>query len=588
MGVDAFEPPAEPATAVGFGRFRFDPARVELTREGVPVPLRPKTYALLGLFLASPGRVLGKTELLATLWPKVVVTEDSLVQCVGELRAALCEDGARFVVTVPRRGYRFDAELRADAAPAAAAAPPAHAAAHDDGMAASAAGATPQERAGLRAGTRPLAALLVLVVVAALGALLATRGPAQAGMDQALAQRRSVALLPLRASGADAGPEFADAVAEVLIGDIARLPGTLVIARASAAAAAARESDTRRIGQMLGVAYLLAGTLAREGETVELALQFVAADTGAVLWSERWRHASADPQAWPREVSLRVARALDLRLTHAAAGRDAAGRARAAGVVDAMAQADALLRRSTAPGDVREARARFEAALAADPRASHAWAGLALSLLSEVQGRWGDDPARQTARPAAAVEAALALDPESALAHYARGHLLMVQGDVEAALAAYRQVLARNPSDAWAHARVGAALLALGRFDQVEAPVARARQLSPLEGTQVAFGQVTAATADFHRGRDDAAYQRCREAALANPQNASAWAMMAAIDALHGRPEAAAKAMARLRQLRPQWTVAGVRALQGTTAPALAAGQSRYVEGLAAAGLPPG
>ena len=47
-------------------------------------------------------------------------------------------------------------------------------------------------------------------------------------------------------------------------------------------------------------------------------------------------------------------------------------------------------------------------------------------------------------------------------------------------------------------------------------------------------------------------------------------------------------AMPPRRQLRPQWTVAGVRALQGTPAPALAAGQSRYVEGLAAAGLPPG
>jgi tetratricopeptide (TPR) repeat protein len=90
-------------------------------------------------------------------------------------------------------------------------------------------------------------------------------------------------------------------------------------------------------------------------------------------------------------------------------------------------------------------------------------------------------------------------------------------------------VLALNPSDAWAHARVAAALLALGRFDEVAAHVERARRLSPLESRQVSFGRAVAGAAHFHKGEDDAAYQQFHAAALANPNNATAWALMASL-----------------------------------------------------------
>ena len=115
MGVDELESRRTPAAAVRFGEFRLDPVRAEFTRAGQPVALRPKTYALLNVFAASPGRVLGKDELLAALWPKAVVTEGSLTQCVGELRAALGEHGDNLIRTVSRQGYRFDAEVLPDA-----------------------------------------------------------------------------------------------------------------------------------------------------------------------------------------------------------------------------------------------------------------------------------------------------------------------------------------------------------------------------------------------------------------------------------------------------------------------------------------
>jgi DNA-binding winged helix-turn-helix (wHTH) protein len=101
-----------------FGPFALDVARRELRRAGQVVPLRPKGFDLLAFLASRPREVLDKDQLLAAVWPGVVVTDDSLTQCVHELRAALGDSGATLLHTVPRRGYRFDADVRAGAAPA--------------------------------------------------------------------------------------------------------------------------------------------------------------------------------------------------------------------------------------------------------------------------------------------------------------------------------------------------------------------------------------------------------------------------------------------------------------------------------------
>ena len=117
-----------PSPTVGavsrFGPFALDSGRAELTRDGVTIGLRPKTYALLTHFAAHPGVVLAKADLLAAVWPGVVVNEESLSQCVRELRAALGDEGAALIKTVPRRGYMLDAPVHAASAQAHPGAPP--------------------------------------------------------------------------------------------------------------------------------------------------------------------------------------------------------------------------------------------------------------------------------------------------------------------------------------------------------------------------------------------------------------------------------------------------------------------------------
>ncbi|MDB5829281.1 MAG: transcriptional regulator, partial [Variovorax sp.] len=94
-----------------FGEFEIDTSAAILRRGGVEVRLRRQTWQLLCLLVANPGRLCSKAELFSALWPNSVVVEDSLVQCVGELRKALGDVDRSMVRTVARLGYRFEAPM---------------------------------------------------------------------------------------------------------------------------------------------------------------------------------------------------------------------------------------------------------------------------------------------------------------------------------------------------------------------------------------------------------------------------------------------------------------------------------------------
>jgi len=90
-----------------FGRYVLDHQRGCLLAGDEEITLRPKTFEFLRYLASNPGRLVSKDELLAAIWPNVVVTEDSLFQCVAELRRALQDHDQHLIKTVRRRGYRF-------------------------------------------------------------------------------------------------------------------------------------------------------------------------------------------------------------------------------------------------------------------------------------------------------------------------------------------------------------------------------------------------------------------------------------------------------------------------------------------------
>jgi DNA-binding winged helix-turn-helix (wHTH) protein/Tol biopolymer transport system component len=97
-----------------FGPFQIDVANRLLLRDGAPVALPPKVFEALYVLVENSGRVLEKGELMSRLWPDCFVEEGNLTQTIFQLRKALGESGAnqQYIETIPRRGYRFIAEIK--------------------------------------------------------------------------------------------------------------------------------------------------------------------------------------------------------------------------------------------------------------------------------------------------------------------------------------------------------------------------------------------------------------------------------------------------------------------------------------------
>ena len=98
---------ALPAKSYRFGRFVVDARSGGLRRDEAPVPLRPKSFDVLVYFARNRGRLVTKDELLDHVWGNIVVTENSLTQCISDVRQALEDHDQTIIETVAKRGYIF-------------------------------------------------------------------------------------------------------------------------------------------------------------------------------------------------------------------------------------------------------------------------------------------------------------------------------------------------------------------------------------------------------------------------------------------------------------------------------------------------
>jgi TolB-like protein/tetratricopeptide (TPR) repeat protein len=100
-----------------FEGYTLDRTRGTLLRDDREIELRPKSFDVLCFLVDNAGRLASKDEIIGTVWPNVVVTDDSIKQCISELRLALGDGDQRIIKTVPRRGYLFAASLDGPGAP---------------------------------------------------------------------------------------------------------------------------------------------------------------------------------------------------------------------------------------------------------------------------------------------------------------------------------------------------------------------------------------------------------------------------------------------------------------------------------------
>ncbi|MEP7339442.1 MAG: transcriptional regulator, partial [Acidobacteriota bacterium] len=97
-----------------FGSFRLDRQERLLQRDGATISLTPKAFDLLLALLERAGKLVEKEELFQSVWPDTMVEESNLSSNIALIRKALGDgtNGERYIETVPKRGYRFVAEVR--------------------------------------------------------------------------------------------------------------------------------------------------------------------------------------------------------------------------------------------------------------------------------------------------------------------------------------------------------------------------------------------------------------------------------------------------------------------------------------------
>jgi TolB-like protein/DNA-binding winged helix-turn-helix (wHTH) protein/Tfp pilus assembly protein PilF len=475
-----------------FDDFTVDLARAELLHCGKQVSLRPKSFDALRYLIESRGRLATKDELVQALWPRTIVTEDSLVKCIQDVRAALHDDGHRYIKTVPRRGYMFDSPVSLErAAPEREPALGTKSAASidlgkpPDGDRLAAAETNPKHEptlgidAGPRGGRRRLAAWIVgaaaIASVVTLGMLLLRRE--QTAEPPVL--RRSIAVLPLENLSPDPEHEyFAAGIHESILNQLAQIEDVKTISRTSMLRYAATERSTREIARELNVQTVMEGSVRYADGRVLVTAQLIDPVTDTHLWSEEYYRPLADIFAIQTDIAQRIAAALNVELS-------VADRSRLATVPTRSPEAYQLYLRGRyhwdrwTIGEASRSVEYFEQAIRHDPEFALAYAGLA-DAFAALDGLAGAPPAELMPKADAAVSRALQIDPALPEAYIARAMIKhFYTWDYAGGNADFEHAIALNPDSAAAHHLYGKNLPVTGEFAKAFAEFERALQLEP-------------------------------------------------------------------------------------------------------------
>jgi TolB-like protein len=296
---------------------------------------------------------------------------------------------------------------------------------------------------------------------------------------------KSVAVLPFLDMSEKKDQEyFSDGLSEELIDHLARAPDLKVIARTSSFQFKGKNEDTHTIGQRLGVANLLEGSVRKSGDTLRIAVQLVRAETGYHLWSETYDRKADEIFKVQDEIAAAVLQALKATLLE-----DSASRTTGTQSMEAYAlylQGHAIYQRANTKSDYDAAIDFFHRALKADPNYARAWAALSSAITVAADNEFLPlNSAKQDARQAA--ERALALDAGLADAHVAMArYLITMELDVGGGEPQLRRALELEPNHSGALAWAGKLASWRGQFDQATALIQRSITSDPLDPNRYA------------------------------------------------------------------------------------------------------
>lgn len=399
------------------GEHDLDLDRGLLTRNGVPVHLRAKTFRLLCHLAGHPGRVISKDELIEAVWPEVSVTEDSLTQAIRDLRRVLGDEAIR---TVSRRGYFLDAPNGADKTP---------------------------EPAGMarKAGTSDPPVIVVLPL-------------------QTLSEDSSTAVL-------------VDGMVEEIIQWLGRYGLVEVIARHSAFQCRPEVMPPREAAERLGADWFVEGTARQTAGTVRLALSLCETTSGRQIWGEGFTLDSAGPETMIGAIAHRIVTLIMLdterRVVKPLAARSSASLSTWQHFIAGVAAI-----RSYGETANERARDHFRAAIVGDPEFALAHAYLGLTVLTI--GRYDLSPPEVLDEGLRHALRGVELAPDEARCHSMLALARLWRREFAAAEIAMRRAMELNPADADLMSMFGYVVSTRGRAEEGVHWIEAAIRLNPL------------------------------------------------------------------------------------------------------------
>ncbi|HYG08027.1 MAG TPA: winged helix-turn-helix domain-containing protein [Stenotrophomonas sp.] len=464
----------------------IDFAGRRLLRAGVDQALEPKAFAVLALLAASPGRVFAREQILDAVWGHRDVTESVLNRIMSLLRQVLGENAQRprLLHAVHGAGYRFELPRPAAAVPGKS--PPVP-------------GANRKWR---------LAALFAAVLV--LGAVVAWLLHQHELALPPTSAPRSLAVLPFADISDEGGQEYlAEGLAEEVLIQLAQSPSLRVVGRTSSFSFKGQRKDFRDIGRMLGAAYLLEGSMRRDGDELRVSARLLRADDGTHLWSGNYARELRDVFAVQEEIARDVALALSVKL-------DAAQFIRSRGGPTNVEAYQRYLRwRSIAmqePSDLDHDRECLQLAremVALEPRCVQCRDALARSLEAMAQEIGGPQAGKMRDEAVQVREDIARNAPGSWVARRDRANSLWRQGHRAEAIALSREVMGSGPANkerAWDYAYL---IYAMGHLEEAIALVEQVRAVEPralflsrdLQFDYTAARRYADAEAEYRRGQ---------------------------------------------------------------------------------------
>ena len=298
------------------------------------------------------------------------------------------------------------------------------------------------------------------------------------GAEQALPDRPSIAVLPFdNMSGDPEQAYFADGIAEDITTELSRFGSLFVVSRHSAFKYRGSGLDLARVGEELGVHYLLEGSVRRGGNRVRITAQLIDVQSGKHIWAERFDRGLEDIFAIQDEITETVASTVAGRVQAISTDRAKRKRTENLEAYDYLLKGLDLHKGGVIdPETVEQAIAMFDKAIELDEGFARAYAWRACS----GSRLWGDDfNDQQLDASLNIVKTALAFDEGESETHRIMGSIYLWKRDFERAEQHIRRSIALNPNDAHVAVKAGSYFSFSGQPEEALASIRRAMRLNP-------------------------------------------------------------------------------------------------------------